>query len=281
MTRDRRRSASREGTSLGHRRWRCKTVAVEPSQFYTGLVADLYAPLKSASPDPDLYARFVAEAGEPGLELGCGDGEPLIELRKRGLDVEGLDASADMLEQCRRAAAREGVEVVLHHQLMQRMELSRRFRSIFLAGPSFNLLPDDLTAHHALSRIRTHLEPSGSALIPLFIPSITPADELGRARVARSDDGATLRVIPFAQQRDDAERIQTTMLRYERSTPVANEILERPWILHWWSQPEFHALAATAGLTIEAVLGPDGRPARASADSFTFRLTNSDKPVVA
>lgn len=254
---------------------RCKTVAVEPSQFYTGLVADLYAPLKSAPPDPEPYARFIAEAGEPGLELGCGDGEPLIELRKRGLDVEGLDASADMLERCRGAAAQEGVEVVLHHQLMQHMELSRRYRSIFLAGPTFNLLPNDITANQALSRIRTHLDPGGSALIPLFIPTVTPGDKLGRAREARSNDGATLRVTPFAQQRDEAERVQTTMLRYERSTSDANEMLERPWVVHWWSQPEFYDLAAAAGFTIEAVLDPDDRPAPETADVFTFRLAHS------
>ena len=144
---------------------------MDPSQFYTGLVAELYAPLKSSSADPEPYAQFIAESGEPALELGCGDGEPLIDLRRRGLDVEGLDASADMLERCRHAAARAGVAVELHHQLMQEMDLPRRYRSIFIAGPTFNLLPSDSEARLALSRIRDHLEVGGSALIPLFIPS--------------------------------------------------------------------------------------------------------------
>ena len=248
---------------------------MEPSQFYTGLVADLYAPLKSASPDPEPYVRFIGEAGEPALELGCGDGEPLIELRKRGLDVEGLDASADMLERCRRAAAQEGVEVVLHHHLMQHMELSRRYRSIFVAGPSFNLLPDDNSASQTLSRIRAHLDPHGSALIPLFIPTVTSRDKLGRAREFRSKDGVTLRVTPVAQQRDEHRQVQTTMLRYERSTPDTNEVMERPWVVHWWTQAQFYDLAAAAGFTIAAVLDPDDRPALVTADAFTFRLTLS------
>lgn len=92
---------------------------VDPSLFYTGLIADLYAPLRSESPDPEPYARFIAASGEPALELACGDGDPILELRRRGLDVEGLDASPDMLERCRRAAAEHGVDVVLHHQTME------------------------------------------------------------------------------------------------------------------------------------------------------------------
>ena len=248
---------------------------MDPSLFYTGLVADLYAPLKSASPDPHVYARFIAASGEPALELGCGDGEPLLDLRKRGLEVEGLDSSADMLERCRRAAAREGVEVVLHHQPMQSMDLGRRYRSIFIAGPTFNLLPDDETAVRALLRMHAHLEPGGSALVPLFIPTATPAAQLGHAREARSSDGAILRVTAVAEQRDAPRRVQTTVLRYERSTTDTTEALERPWVLHWYTQTEFRDLATAAGFSIVAVLGPDGRPASETADVFVFRLTTS------
>ena len=31
--------------------------------------------------------------GEPALEIGCGDGDPLLDLVAAGLDVEGLDAA--------------------------------------------------------------------------------------------------------------------------------------------------------------------------------------------
>ena len=145
--------------------------AVEPSLFYTGLVAELYGPLRSSgAPDPEPYARFVTRSGEPALELGCGDGEPLLDLRARGFDVEGLDASPDMLARCRIAAAERGLVVTLHEATIETMELARRYRSIYLAGATFSLLVDDDTAWRALARIRAHLEPDGSALIPLFIP---------------------------------------------------------------------------------------------------------------
>src|SRR4051794_30119765 len=118
---------------------------MEPSLFYTGLVAELYAPLRSTTSDAAPYAHFIAACGEPALELGCGDGDPLLELRAEGLDVEGLDASSDMLERCRTRAADRGLDVVLHQQPMETMDLPGRYRSIFLAGATFNLLVDDDT----------------------------------------------------------------------------------------------------------------------------------------
>jgi hypothetical protein len=62
---------------------------IDPAQFYTGIVAELYTPLRSATPDPDIYARFIGVVGEPALELGCGDGDPMIELRRRGSTWKG------------------------------------------------------------------------------------------------------------------------------------------------------------------------------------------------
>ena len=41
---------------------------MDPAQFYTGIVAELYAPLRSATPDPDIYAGFIGAVGEPALE---------------------------------------------------------------------------------------------------------------------------------------------------------------------------------------------------------------------
>jgi SAM-dependent methyltransferase len=248
---------------------------MEAAQFYTGLVADLYAPLKSISFDAEPYARFIAASGEPALELGCGDGEPLLELRRRGLDVDGLDASADMLERCRRAAAHDGIAVTLHHQTMEAMQLTRRYRSIFLAGPTFNLLPDDDKARAALARIRAHLEVGGSALIPLFIPSATPKELLGRPRESRAPDGAILRVASVSEMRDDAARVQTTVLRYERERDGAIDVLERPWLLHWYTQAGFRELATSTGFAIDAVLDATGRPAADDAQLFAFRLTST------
>ena len=243
---------------------------VEPADFYSGLVAELYSALRSVAPDPEPYARFIARSGEPALELGCGDGEPLLELRSRGLDVVGLDSSGDMLERCRAHAADLGLDVVLHHTLIESMDLGQRFRSIYLAGATFNLIVDDETARRALERIREHLEPTGRALIPLFIPEPIAERHLGRSTEQTSPEGTLIRCTTVSVSRNDVGRRQAVILRYERIRDDSTTSLEREWVLHWHTQAGFRQLADDAGLTVDAVVGADGKPAAEFASEFVF-----------
>jgi SAM-dependent methyltransferase len=245
---------------------------VDPSLFYTGIVAELFEPLRSVAPDAEPYARFIEVSGQPALELGCGTGDPLLALRRRGIDVEGVDSSADMLDRCQRRAAEEGLDVVVHHQRMESLDLPRRYRTIFLAGPTFNLLPDDALASRALLRIRAHLDDGGSALVPLFVPQPTPEQKLGQVREAQEPDGSTIRVSAIAEKRNDGDRCQETILRYERVIGDTSTIVDRPWILHWYSQNQFRELAACAGLATVMVLDAAGGPADEKNEEFAFWL---------
>jgi SAM-dependent methyltransferase len=245
---------------------------MDPADFYTGIVAESYATLKSFSSDPELYAAFVREVGAPALELGCGDGDPLLALRRRGLDVEGVDSSADMLERCRRRAAQEGIAVTVHQQRMEALSLPRRYRAIFLAGPTFNLLPDDDTALAALRRIRGYLVDGGVALIPLHVPSLTPAEQIGHVRCATAADGAELRFSLVAEERDETMRTQTSVLRYERHRGDESTVVERPWLLHWYSRSGFERLAAAAGLSAVSVTDADGNVVADDASYLSFWL---------
>lgn len=248
------------------------TAPIDPSQFYTGIVAELYAPLRSSVPDPDLYAGFIGLAGEPALELGCGDGDPMIELRARGLDVEGVDSSPAMLERCRAAAADRGVDVVVHLQRMQDLDVPRIFRCIYFAGATFNLLTTDDDALETLRRIRAHLDPEGSALVPLFIPTPTEPERLGRPVEATEPSGAVIRVTPISEVRQEERCVQETVLRYERVSDEGHVAEDRTWTIHWHSQDRFRAMAAEAGLRTEAVLDQHGEPASPTDSTFAFWL---------
>lgn len=247
-------------------------MTLPPSRFYTGLVADLYTALRSMDPDPEPYARFIGRSGEPGLELGCGGGDPLLDLRRRGLEVEGLDASPDMLDLCRSRAAAAGIHVVLHESTIEAMDLGRRYRSIFLAGPTFNLLPDDGTAAEGLRRIAAHLEPGGGALVPLFVPEPVAPDDLGRPRRHNEGGGVVLQVTTVSSFRDEAARMQRTVLRYERIRDGAAEVEERDWLLHWHTQESFGAMATAAGLVATVVRDAAGGPTKPSSTSYVFVL---------
>ena len=244
----------------------------EPADFYTGVVAEMYRHLRSETFDAEPYARFIARWGQPALELGCGDGDPILDLVARGLHVEGLDSSADMLERCRVAADERGVDVVLHLATFQSMDLGRRYRSIYLAGATFNLLPDDAAAEAALERIAAHLEPEGAALVSLFVPQTTDAADVGSVREHLMPDGALMRLTVLDAERDEAERTQTTTLRYELIDGDRHTTADRSWILHWIEQEAFATMAERAGLSVRGVYADGGTPATSHDTAFTFVL---------
>ena len=216
--------------------------------FYTGLVAEVYSQLKSASFPAERYARLIEKYGEPALELGCGDGDPLLELRELGLDVDGVDSSPDMLARLRGRAERRGLEVNAWLTAMEAMVLPRRYRTVFLAGPTFNLLPTDEAMGQALHAIRRVLAPGGAAIVPLFVPP--PARGEVGATTREQTPGGTVSCTVVAAARDEVRRTQRLTLRYERCGDGELETLERDWVLHWTDLARFEELAGNAGLRI-------------------------------
>lgn len=248
---------------------------MDPSNFYTGIVAELYEPLKSTNQKWEPCAQFIARSGQPALELGCGDWEPIVDLRRNGFDVDGIDSSADMLDRCAEKAAQMGLKVSLFQQRMEELDLPRKCRSIYLAGPTFTLLPNDETALRALQRIRHHLADDGSALVPLFIPSPAPQSQIGKIHEVLAEDGAVLRFSMLSEERDDAPRVQRRSLRYEKHFNGASVVEDRTWVLHWHTQSGFRELAEAAGLVVTAVTDGEGRTPAIDAEDFKFILQSA------
>jgi SAM-dependent methyltransferase len=241
-----------------------------PSQFYTGLVAELYEPLVSRPARADEYVPFLELSGTPALELGCGSGIPLLDLLERGYDVEGLDASRDMLDRCRARAAERHLDPVLHEAEMQSFSLPRRYRSVFLAGASFTLLTTDEDAASALGCIFEHLEPGGGALIPLEVVDAADLRRfLGRFREIETGTGERMRVAMVAFEVAPDGRGLCRRLRYERIDAEGDvEVLERDWLTRSWTQDQFRRMLEAAGFERATFRAADGGPAEPDATVF-------------
>ena len=99
-------------------------------------------------------------AGQPALDAGCGTGRLLRPWLRDGLDVDGCDVSADMLAECRRLGAEDGLEPVLYRQALHELDLPRRYRTIVCCG-TFGLGSTRAQEEEALHRLFQHLEPGG------------------------------------------------------------------------------------------------------------------------
>jgi 2-polyprenyl-3-methyl-5-hydroxy-6-metoxy-1,4-benzoquinol methylase len=142
------------------------TMSLPADQFSSGLVANLYENLNGELPSSEPNARFLSRYGTPALKLGCGSGLPSLDLLEEGFEVDGLDASRDILEVCQQTASKRGLSPLLHHGLFQSFNLSKQFTSIYVPSASITLLTSDVDALATLKQIHRHLMPSGALFCP-------------------------------------------------------------------------------------------------------------------
>ena len=230
-------------------RVRLYSMPMDAADFYTGLVCQAYSALRATHFSTGPYRAFIDEHGQPGLELGCGDDGPFFDLAAAGYAMTGVDSSADMVRRGLERLDEEGISAEIHHQKMEELNLESTFPSIYLAGPTFNLLPDDSTAQQALRAIARHLRPGGAALVPLWTPPPTPPEQMGVARVSRSGT-AEARYTVLDESFDRAGRTRTTHARFELITADESRAAEREWIIHWFTDDVLDDLAAASGLEV-------------------------------
>lgn len=127
-------------------------------------LADVYDRIMS-DVEYDLWADFVlrfASArgydGGPALDLGCGTGNSAAPFVARGIAVEGLDASDEMLSVARRKLP--GVTFHLGH--FETFSVPRRFDLVYSVFDSLNNLLTDESFLTAARNVRGHLAPRGT-----------------------------------------------------------------------------------------------------------------------
>lgn len=161
---------------------------------YGRLCTQFYDLDKPEAPEHELafYWQHYAAQGGPALEVMCGSGRFLLPFAARGADIDGIDASAPMLEACRRALAQQGLRAGLYEQHAESLALPRRYRYAFIPGGSMVLL-DIAAQDRALARLAAHLESHGLLVVELPTPAATssfvPTTEVRRVR---RPDGAEI-----------------------------------------------------------------------------------------
>lgn len=133
-------------------------------------MARWWAEFNVAEPTELAYYRAAIERfGQPALDLACGAGRLLVPLLASGLEVEGVDASADMLLHARRLAAEEGLAPALHVQAMHELDTGRRYR-VALICDSWGIGASRAQDLQAMRRVFDHLEPGGALVLSHDLP---------------------------------------------------------------------------------------------------------------
>jgi SAM-dependent methyltransferase len=240
-------------------------------------------------PDPEEVAYLraaIGRFGQPALDLGCGNGRLLTPLLAEGLDVDGVDVSADMLAHARAAAEAIGASPLLEAQPMHLLDLPRRYRTIFMIG-SFELAGDRAQGRETLRGAYAHLEPGGALIVNHELPYHSPEDRwalwlpgrradlprpwrtIGRRRAADGDEiELRSRLIEF----DPLEQFE--ILESHLQLWRAGELVsEETWRLRqdvYFPQEVLELLRPAGFQEIEVESGYTGRPAVPDDGTVTF-----------
>jgi len=186
---------------------------------YGSLCTEFYD-IDKREPPPDAFDFYLAEAERargPILEPMCGNGRYLLPLLARGFDVEGSDASPQMLAACRARAQQLGLRPALKEERLEQLSSERRFGLIFIPSGSFCLLTDETAALSGLVRIRELLAPDARFIVEVERRDKTRSSELSGTwggRWVTRPDGAKI-VLSWLSQYVAPTGISSTLQRYE------------------------------------------------------------------
>lgn len=232
-----------------------------PGHGYSGLVAEVYDLHSAPYDDFEYYRTRIAAHGGPALEIASGTGRLLVPLRQAGLDVEGVEPSEDMNAHARKKAEAAGVEVAIHRQYMQELDLPGRYATVFIPVASFTLLEHLRDAEEALRRFHHHLSPGGCLLLSLDVPydSFAANNEWHLTRRMPRPDGSLV-LISAAGRANKAKQVFKSTTKYEvfdaSGTLVHTE--HHPFTTRWYYPHEFTLMLEAAGFTDVVMTGDLG-----------------------
>lgn len=127
-------------------------VPVPPADWYRPLAAHLrqaylrYSFTQNTQQEVDfLYDVLALEAGHRVLDVGCGPGRHAVALAAKGLEVVGVDLSADFIAVARDRASQAGVRVAFFEMDALQMPFADEFDAVIsICEGAFSLGLDDL-----------------------------------------------------------------------------------------------------------------------------------------
>lgn len=224
------------------------------------------------------YYRARAAGCPRVLEYGVGNGRVALPLARDGVHVTGVDLSQAMLADLTRRLEREPACVRGRVELvcgdMRRVRLAERFGLIIAPFNALLHLYSTRELEQFLARVREHLEPGGSFVFDVSVPSLADLGrDSGRAyRAASVSDPDTGQRFAYAERfAHDPDR-QLLVVRAEY-TPIGSKRrdlgFEVPLTQRQYYPQELEALLHYNGFQVELV-ADFGAETSAAIDSLVF-----------
>jgi SAM-dependent methyltransferase len=238
---------------------------------YRSLCTEFYDIDKPGAPADAFafYMDYARRARGPVLEAMCGSGRFLVPIAEAGYDVDGVDASSDMLASCSFRIRARGLHANLYEQWLYELHLPRRYGCVLLVAGSMGLVIDDDEVRNSLLLLRAHMLPGAPLVVETQPPYERRGDGLWRGRWWQRADGATI-VFRNVARYDAVAMVEEGLGIYELwrdGTLVDTEMDE--WSCRFWPPDAFAAVLAETGFERVAVI--PGRPGITTFRAFAPR----------
>jgi SAM-dependent methyltransferase len=204
--------------------------------------ARAYADL-TFGPDPGPAVEFLAALADGTgrvLELGIGGGRVALPLARRGIPVEGIEASQRVLDRLRATAGGESIPVTVGD--MADVPVDGPFPLVYLVWDGLFHLPNQARQVDCFRNVARVLPPGGAFVIECFVPALA-LFERGVEVSTVAEDWASMTLTrhdPIAQ-RIFTQRVRFSDNRKVRMFPVA--------MRYCWPS-ELDLMAALGGLRL-------------------------------
>ena len=200
--------------------------------WHHGLIADHWARKLLDAPEVELYRPYLRE---PVLDAGCGAGRLLGPWHDEGIDIDGCDASADMLARCRERAPGAHLWVSPLHEL----DPPRRYGTIVACGV-FGLGTTRAQDEQAMVRLHDALLPGGTLVLD---NEEKPFRWQVRDWNEPHEEGIVL------SARVDAVDVDDRCVRMRMRAREGDRVEEHRLTMRQWYAPELARLFARTGFT--------------------------------
>ncbi|MGX6608059.1 class I SAM-dependent methyltransferase [Micromonosporaceae bacterium Da 78-11] len=200
---------------------------------------------RPGNPDPAPAVEFLAGlAGDgPVLELAIGSGRVALPLAERGLDLEGIEASPEMVALLRAKPGGERIPVVVGD--MADVAVPGPYPLVFLVFNTLFNLTGEGRQDDCFRNVARVLAPGGRFVIEAYVPDPADFDRDEQVRMQSvTGDSATIRLHQY-------DRAAQTFVR-QTITFTDGGVRLRPFGMHYRWPEQIDALAAAAGLELEA-----------------------------
>lgn len=203
---------------------------------------------RPGNPDPAPAVEFLAglASGGPVLELAIGSGRVALPLAARGVTVEGIEASPEMVELMRARPGGDAIPVVVGD--MADVEVTGGpYPLIYLVFNTLFNLTGEGRQEDCFRNVARVLAPGGAFVIEAFVPENAASIDKAEQRVeVRSVTEDLVEIRLYRYDREAQTFLRQTLI-------FSNDGVQlKPFGMHYRWPEQIDELATQAGLHLEA-----------------------------